>query len=97
VSFIPKFTYCTSEEQCASSVAGVCWAIIVIYLPETYGPVLLAKRARGLRKQDPEKYANKYGAAERLDSSPKALLERTVFRPFIMLALEWVAHTTSKP
>ncbi|GJJ05823.1 hypothetical protein Clacol_000010 [Clathrus columnatus] len=51
-------------------------------------PILLTKRARRLRKQDPEKHGEKYAAAEHADYGPRSLLERTILRPFAMLGQE---------
>jgi DHA1 family multidrug resistance protein-like MFS transporter len=41
-----------------------------------------------LRKENPEKNHELYASHERLDNSPKALLHRTLFRPFHMLLVE---------
>ncbi|KAM0792067.1 hypothetical protein ACM66B_004772 [Microbotryomycetes sp. NB124-2] len=68
--------------------ALVSWLLICVLLPETYHPALLAKRAKSLRKQDPEKNAKLYADLERADFSPKTLVTRTLCRPFIMLATE---------
>lgn len=48
---------------------GLCWVLIVAYLPETYAPVLLAKRAVKLRKEDPVGNKDLYAELERADFS----------------------------
>ncbi|KAJ8690033.1 hypothetical protein PTI98_012879 [Pleurotus ostreatus] len=68
--------------------AGACTLLMIILLPETYAPVLLQKRARRLRKADPEKNHAIYAEHERSDWSFKGVLHRTLFRPFKMLAME---------
>jgi DHA1 family multidrug resistance protein-like MFS transporter len=69
-------------------VSGVCWILCVLLLPETFHPVLLQQRAKKLRKADPVKNKNKYTALDKQESGVKAILERTIFRPFHMLFLE---------
>ncbi|KAK4048781.1 hypothetical protein OIV83_004547 [Microbotryomycetes sp. JL201] len=68
--------------------ALTAWALIVLLLPETYHPKLLAKKAHRLRKQEPEKNAKLYADLEKADFSPRTLVTRTLGRPFIMLATE---------
>ncbi|KAK4048782.1 hypothetical protein OIV83_004548 [Microbotryomycetes sp. JL201] len=73
-------------------VVGI-WALsflllIVLLLPETYHPKLLADKAKRLRKQDPEKNRELYAELERTDLSPKTLVTHTLLRPFLMLATE---------
>ncbi|KIJ38750.1 hypothetical protein M422DRAFT_176210, partial [Sphaerobolus stellatus SS14] len=68
--------------------AAFCLTLLIIWVPETYSPILLTHRARRMRKEDPEKWGTKYAAAEHADFRIKALLERTLFRPFLMLARE---------
>lgn len=51
-------------------------------------PVLLARRAKKLRKEDPEKNKDLYAEYERADFSVKAIISRTLMRPFIMLFTE---------
>ncbi|GJN94321.1 hypothetical protein Rhopal_007395-T1 [Rhodotorula paludigena] len=75
---------------------GACsWALVAIFLPETYHPVLLAKRAKRLRKEDPEKNADKYADLECADFDLKSILKRTVLRPAIMLAVEPIVLTVT--
>lgn len=47
--------------------------------------IVLARRAKRLRKEDPIKNATLYAELERTDFSVKAILTRTLMRPFIML------------
>lgn len=47
--------------------ASLALAVVVIFLPETYSPVLLAKRAKKMRKEEPEKNANVWADLERAD------------------------------
>ncbi|KAI0666449.1 MFS polyamine transporter [Trametes maxima] len=68
--------------------AGTCTAVAVIFLPETYAPVLLQRKARRLRKADPQGNAEVYAEHERSDWSPRGILHRTVYRPVQMLSQE---------
>ncbi|KAE9400846.1 MFS general substrate transporter [Gymnopus androsaceus JB14] len=69
-------------------MGGFCTAIIVLFMPETYGPVLLTWKARRLRKQDPVRNANVISDHEKLDSSFHGLVDRTLYRPWKMMASE---------
>ncbi|BGP20179.1 hypothetical protein JCM10213v2_008314 [Rhodosporidiobolus nylandii] len=71
------------------------WVVIAILLPETYHPVLLAKRAKRMRKENPEKHSERYGELERADFSPKAIITRTLARPMIMLVVEPLVLVTT--
>ncbi|GAA5844249.1 hypothetical protein JCM9279_001738 [Rhodotorula babjevae] len=64
------------------------WLIIAIFLPETYHPVLLKQRAKRMRKENPEQHGDKYAELEKADFSLKSLVQRTLARPLIMLAVE---------
>ncbi|GAA6034746.1 hypothetical protein JCM8097_001149 [Rhodosporidiobolus ruineniae] len=64
------------------------WTLIAIFLPETYHPKLLAKRAKKMRKEEPEKHAERYGELERADFSLKSIVTRTLARPCVMLVVE---------
>jgi len=68
--------------------AGVCTLISIAFLPETYGPVILLKKAKRLRKQDPTGNKDLYAEHEKGDWSFTGIASRTVLRPFKMLALE---------
>ncbi|ODO11081.1 hypothetical protein I350_01683 [Cryptococcus amylolentus CBS 6273] len=66
--------------------AGVCLAVIVFFVPETYSPKILAKKAARLRKETgDDRY---YAPLERADASFKARVHDILFKPFIILALE---------
>ena len=68
--------------------AGVCTTIMIIFLPETYAPVILLKKKNKLVKKDPVASKDLYAEHEKQDWSITAVIQRTVFRPFHMLALE---------
>jgi len=68
--------------------AGSCTLLGLFFLPETFAPVLLARKARRLRRANPEKNKDLYAESERVSWAPKAVLQRTIFRPFKMLLVE---------
>ncbi|KZP25669.1 MFS general substrate transporter [Athelia psychrophila] len=71
--------------------AGVCTAIMVVCLPETFAPVILQRKAVALRRASPSNpapNAELYAEHEKQDWSPRGVLHRTLYRPFIMLAQE---------
>ncbi len=68
--------------------AGSCTLLGSFFLPETYAPVLLARKAKRLRRANPEKNMDLYAESERVSWAPMAVLERTIFRPFKMLLVE---------
>ena len=68
--------------------AGVCTTIMIIFLPETYAPVILLKKKNKLSKEDPVGSKNLYAEHEKQDWSIMGVIHRTLFRPFHMLALE---------
>ncbi|KIK59308.1 hypothetical protein GYMLUDRAFT_44678 [Collybiopsis luxurians FD-317 M1] len=68
--------------------AGVASTIIIVFLPETYTPILLLWKAQRLRKENPEKTKDLYAEHETRDFSIRGILHQTVFRPFHMLVLE---------
>lgn len=65
--------------------AGAC-AVPIVFLPETFGPIILAKRARRLRKQNPG--ANIYGALELKKVSPRLFVTTVLGRPLRMIFTE---------
>ena len=67
---------------------GVCTAMMIPTLPETYAPVILLKRAQRLCKQEPLKYKDLYAEHEKQDWSIRGIIKRTLFRPFEMLFKE---------
>jgi hypothetical protein len=68
--------------------AGTGTLLAILFLPETYAPVLLTQKARRLRKINPEKNKELYAESERVSWTVSAVLERTIFRPFKMLLVE---------
>ncbi|KAK0561841.1 hypothetical protein OC844_002990 [Tilletia horrida] len=72
--------------------SGCCWILVVFFLPETFAPVLLAKKAKRLRKQDPEKYKNSYAEHEKSMQQTGALgvVKKTVVTPFKIISLELI-------
>lgn len=68
--------------------AGSCTLLGLFFLPETFAPVLLTRKAERLRRADPEKNKDLYTESERVSWAPRAVLERTIFRPFKMLLVE---------
>lgn len=68
--------------------AGVCTLIVIPCLPETYAPVILQKKAKRMRKEDPAANKDVYAEHEKQDWSIKGVIHRTLFRPFKMLAME---------
>ncbi|UPL01232.1 hypothetical protein LCI18_012166 [Fusarium solani-melongenae] len=72
-------------------VAGVTLALIA-FLPETYGPILLSRRARKIRKEDP---ASRAIAPRDLESTDlRQLLTVVLTRPLRMLIFEPIVSTT---
>ncbi|KAK8039869.1 major facilitator superfamily transporter [Apiospora rasikravindrae] len=65
--------------------------IPVILLPETYAPVLLARKAAALRKRDPE--SNVYAAAELEDRDLKQLVTVVLTRPMRMILTELIVSS----
>ncbi|KAI0050323.1 MFS polyamine transporter [Auriscalpium vulgare] len=68
--------------------AGALAVLAALFLPETYAPVLLARKAQRLRKADPVGNQALYAAHEKNPWNFRALLDRTIFRPFTMLLHE---------
>ncbi|TFK83428.1 MFS polyamine transporter [Polyporus arcularius HHB13444] len=68
--------------------AGACTVLALIFLPETYSPVLLQWKAKRLRKTDPETNAKLYAEHERSDWSFQGILHRTLYRPIKMIYQE---------
>ncbi|GAA5943153.1 MFS transporter [Sporobolomyces koalae] len=67
--------------------AGACGIAIVFVLPETYVPYILHTEAKRLRKETGD---DRWHSAmdKKQDSSFKAVIHRTVLKPFIMLFQE---------
>ncbi|KAG0145916.1 hypothetical protein CROQUDRAFT_45074 [Cronartium quercuum f. sp. fusiforme G11] len=67
-------------------LGGTFLVFIIFCLPETYAPVLLARRAK--RRRAAENRSELYADHERADFSVSGILQRTILRPFKMLASE---------
>ncbi|KAH9965340.1 MFS polyamine transporter [Russula dissimulans] len=67
--------------------AGVCTITSFLFIPETYGPYILRKKAERLRKEDPVRNKNLRAEGE-VEWTVGIVLEKTLFRPFKMLAQE---------
>lgn len=66
--------------------AGVCWLQIVFTIPETYSPVLLAKKAKEIRKRTgDERY---HAAIESQNMTLSQRMETILARPFKVLFRE---------
>lgn len=68
--------------------AGICCLNVIIFLPETYAPIILSKKAKRLRKQNPVVNKELYAEHELQDWSAKAVLEKSIWRPIHMLYVE---------
>ncbi|KAL7624155.1 hypothetical protein AAE478_005712 [Parahypoxylon ruwenzoriense] len=66
--------------------------ILVVFLPETYAPVLLARRAAKLRKADPT--ARVYSATELEPHDLTQLVTRVLTRPIRMILTELIVTAT---
>lgn len=68
--------------------AGFCWVLILLFMPETFAPVLLMRKAKRLRKLDPEGNKDLYAPHEKSDWSVGGIAHRTLLRPFQILGQE---------
>ncbi|KZO92337.1 MFS general substrate transporter [Calocera viscosa TUFC12733] len=66
--------------------AGVCTGLIILTLPETYGPILLSNKAKATRLSTGD--SRYYSALERADTHWKARVSNILARPFKILFLE---------
>ncbi|KAI1076433.1 major facilitator superfamily transporter [Whalleya microplaca] len=66
--------------------------ILMIFLPETYAPVLLSRRAAKIRKADPN--SNIYSATELEPRDFKQLVTRVLTRPIRMILTELIVAAT---
>ncbi|KAF8342000.1 MFS general substrate transporter [Cantharellus anzutake] len=73
---------------CLFGFSFVCWVLCTAFLPETFAPVLLTRKARRLRKEDPVKNKDLYTAHEGADWSFRGIAQRAIIRPFVIMALE---------
>lgn len=66
--------------------AGLCWVMILFFVPETYKPVILVQKAKRLRKETgDERY---WAPMERDEKSLAQQVENILARPFKMLVFE---------
>jgi hypothetical protein len=74
--------------------SAATWLGSLFLLPETYSPLLLSQKAKKLRKEtgDPRYYSSH----EKSDYSIKAIVRRTILRPFEMMFTE-VSFLPSHP
>ncbi|KAL2834367.1 putative MFS transporter [Aspergillus cavernicola] len=82
-------------------VQGVCVIFIgvigilgVVFIPETYGPVLLQRRARQLAEADGKVYVSVLEKNQG-KKKPSAVFKRALFRPWIFLFLEPIVLVAS--
>lgn len=68
--------------------AALCWVMILLFMPETFAPVLLMRKAKRLRRLDPEGNRDLYAPHEKSDWSIGGIAHRTLLRPFQILAKE---------
>ncbi|KOS17271.1 putative drug/proton antiporter [Escovopsis weberi] len=66
--------------------AGSLWVAIILFVPETYHPVLLRNKARGLRKETGNE--NWIAPLERSQKTPSQVIALSLKRPFLLLVLE---------
>ena len=66
-------------------IAGLC-LIVLIFLPETYGPTILKRRAKRLRRQTGN--PNIFAAIELEKKGSKQMITVTLMRPLNMIAFE---------
>ena len=66
--------------------------ICVVFLPETYGPILLSRRAKEMRRQDPS--ANVISPRDLEETDLTQLLTVVLARPLRMIASELIVSTT---
>ncbi|KAI1112744.1 major facilitator superfamily transporter [Nemania sp. NC0429] len=72
--------------------AGATLIPVVFYLPETYAPVLLTRRAQKLRKADPTLQV--YAAFELEDKDIKQVVTKVLTRPLRMIVSELIVTAT---
>ncbi|KAJ2916653.1 hypothetical protein MD484_g3756, partial [Candolleomyces efflorescens] len=80
----------------STSIIDVAVQVLgVVFLQETYAPLLLERKARNLRKQDPEKASNTtfktiYDKGD--ERTWKAIFSKALTRPFKLFALESIVQ-----
>ncbi|POR39501.1 MFS transporter [Tolypocladium paradoxum] len=73
-------------------MSGVLWIMGSLAIPETYAPALLHKRAQSLSKLSGKVYKSN---ADKLGTSYTAKIKKTLFRPWVLLAVEPVVFLLS--
>ncbi|KAF8916675.1 major facilitator superfamily domain-containing protein [Mucidula mucida] len=66
--------------------AGACLIAILLFIPETYRPILLVHKAKQLRAETGD--ARYYAPMERSKKTPAQQVENVLKRPFLMLVQE---------
>ncbi len=72
---------------------GVCWLAVLLIVPETYGPVLLRRRAALLSRLTGKVYISKLDAYETKTMGQQ--FQAALLRPWILLFLEPIVLITS--
>lgn len=72
--------------------AGATLIPVVLFLPETYAPVLLTRRAQKIRKADPN--AQVYAAFELEEKDIKQVVTKVLTRPIRMILTELIVTAT---
>jgi hypothetical protein len=67
--------------------------LCLLFLPETYGPTLLARRARKMRKENPS--AQVFAASEMEHRDLGSIMKRVLTRPLRMLVTEMIVSSAS--
>ncbi len=66
--------------------SGACLVLVVLFLPETFAPIILLKKAKRIRKETGD---NRYKAPiELIEINWNDRLNKTLLKPFIMLVQE---------
>jgi hypothetical protein len=68
-------------------LAGVCWILGLIFVPETYAPLILKKRAQGLTAKTGRVYISEYEQQGQVES-PTVILKKALSRPLQLLFVE---------
>ncbi|KFH40521.1 putative MFS-type transporter-like protein [Hapsidospora chrysogenum ATCC 11550] len=68
-------------------LAGVCWILGLILVPETYAPLILKKRAQALSAKTGRVYISEYEQQGKVES-PTVILKKALSRPLQLLFVE---------
>lgn len=74
--------------------AGVCLIANFFFVPETYAPALLRKRAKKLSKETGHKYISALDAGKPKQTA-KERFRKSIFRPFQLLFTESIVAAFS--